>query len=229
MIHCDLHIHSKHSFDSLAAPEKIVDLALARGIQCIAVADHGNMAGSLEAQKYVQEKHLPMIVILAEEVKSGQGDILALNIKEPIPDHLPASEVLKRIKDQGGFSAAAHPFGLFCGFKENLLDYLGQFDAVEILNGSVFWGNGKAKEFAQKHGLPFTAGSDSHFANRFVGSVWLELPLEYSRALTAADVIATIKEKKVAAGGTPEPFLSKAIDHTFRSLAKLKSLLGKRQ
>jgi len=48
-----------------------------------------------------KKKHLPMIVILAEEVKSGQGDILALNIKEPIPDHLPGSEVLKRIKRPG--------------------------------------------------------------------------------------------------------------------------------
>ena len=229
MLKCDLHIHSKYSFDSLADPEKIVDLALARGLRCVAIADHGNMAGSREAQKYIQEKNLPIIAIPAEEVKSKQGDILALNIKEPIPDHLPAGETLKRIKGQNGLAVIAHPFGSFCGFKENLGNYLGQFDGVEILNSSVFSGNEKAEDFAQKHNLPFTAGSDAHFANRFVGSVWLELPLDWSPNLTPGQIIAAIKQKTGKTGGAFQPFLSKAIDHSFRSLAKLKILFGKNQ
>lgn len=224
MIKCDLHIHSKYSFDSLANPKKIVDLALSRGIQCVAIADHGNIKGSLDAQEYVKKNNLPMLVIISEEVKSKQGDILALNIKDPIPDHLPASEVLKKIKEQGGAGIIAHPFGLFCGFKENLENYLGRFDGVEILNASVFSGNKIAATFAKKHNLPFTAGSDAHFANRFVGKSWLELPLDYSPALTAAQVIAAIKQKTGNIAGNPEPFLSKALDHAFRSLAKLKAL-----
>ena len=224
MIKCDLHIHSKYSFDSLADPEKIADLALARGIQCIAVADHGNIKGSLEAAEYAKKKNLPILVIISEEVKSKQGDILALNIKEPIPDHLPAGETLKRIKDQNGLAIIAHPFGSFCGFKENLSNYFGQFDGVEILNGSVFSGNEEAEDFAQKHNLPFTAGSDAHFANRFVGTVWLELPLDWLPNLTPGQIIAAIKEKTGKTAGRSQPFLSKALDHSFRSLAKLKAL-----
>jgi len=202
MIKCDLHIHSKYSFDSLADP--------------------GNIKGPLEAREYAKKNNLPMLVIISEEVKSKQGDILALNVKDPIPDHLPAGEVLKIIKEQGGTSIIAHPFGLFCGFKENLENYLGRFDGVEILNASVFSGNKIAAAFAKKHNLPFTAGSDAHFANRFVGKSQLELPLDYSPALTAAQVIAAIKQKTGNIAGAPEPFLSKALDHTFRSLAKLK-------
>jgi len=224
MIKCDLHIHSKYSFDSLADPKKIVDLALARGIQCIAVADHGNIRGSLKAREYAQKNKLPILVIISEEVKSKQGDILALNIKEPIPDHLPADEVLERIKKQNGLAVIAHPFGSFCNFKNNLEDYLGQFDGVEISNASVFWGNKTAQIFAQKHNLPFTAGSDAHFANRFIGKTWLELPLDYSPNLTADEIINAIKQKTGKIAGAPEPFLSKAIDHAFRSLTKLKIL-----
>lgn len=227
MFKCDLHIHSKYSFDSLADPKKIVDLSLARGLRCVAIADHGNMAGAREAQKYIQEKNLPIIAIPAEEVKSKQGDILALNIKEPISDHLPADKVLREIKRQEGMSVIAHPFGKFCGFKENLSNYLGQFDGIEILNGSVFSGNQEAESFARKHRLPFTAGSDAHFANRFVGSVWLELPLDWSPNLTPDQIIAAIKEKKGVAAGNPQPLLSKAIDHSFRSLTKLKNIVKK--
>jgi len=73
--------------------------------------------------------------------------------------------------------------------------------------------------------LPFTAGSDAHFANRFVGTVWLELPLDWLPNLTPGQIIAAIKQKKGAAVGTPEPFISKALDHCFRSLTKLKALV----
>jgi len=225
MIKCDLHIHSKYSFDSLAAPKKIVDLAVKRNIQCIAIADHGNINGSVEAAEYAKSKDLPILIIVSEEVKSKSGDILALNIKKSIPDHLPADESIARIHEQGGLAVVAHPFGLWCDFKDNLENYLGQIDGCEILNASVFKGNETARSFAQKNGLPFTAGSDAHFANHFIGKTWLELPLNYSPGLTAGQVIAAIKEKKGAVGGKMASFIEKAIDHPFRSLTKLKTLI----
>lgn len=227
MIKCDLHIHSQYSFDSLSSPQRIVDLALSSSIQCVAIADHGNIKGSLEAKTYAKKNNLPILVIISEEIKSKQGDILALGLKEPIAEHLPAGEVFKRIKEQGAMSIIAHPFGLYCGFKGKLENYLGQFDGIEILNGSVFWGNKTAKSFARKYDLPFTAGSDAHFTNRFVGSVWLELPLDWSPDLTTQQVIVAIKQKTGTIAGATEPFPSKALDHSFRSLAKLKKLLSK--
>ncbi|MFA6375980.1 MAG: CehA/McbA family metallohydrolase [Candidatus Paceibacterota bacterium] len=228
MIKCDLHIHSKYSFDSLANPKKIVDLALRRGLQCIAIADHGNISGSLEAAAYARKNSLPILIIISEEVKSKSGDILGLNIKEPIPDHIPAQNAIDRIHAQGGIAVAAHPFGLWCGFTDNLEDYAKQIDGVEILNASVFAGNETAEIFAEKHNLAFTAGSDAHFTNHFIGKTWLELPLDYSPDLTAAQVISAIKQKKGAASGRQASFLQKAIDHPFRSLTKLKTLFIKK-
>jgi len=227
MIKCDLHIHSKYSFDSLADPKKIVCAALKRGLQCIAIADHGNNRGSLEAREYAQAGNLPILIIISEEVKSKSGDILALNIKNPIPDHITAGEAIKRIHNQGGLAVAAHPFGRWCGFNEPLEKYLGALDGVEILNASVFAGNTAARNFALKHGLAFTAGSDAHFANRFIGKAWLELPLDYSPALTPEAVIAEIRQRKGTVGGRQASFIDKAIDHPFRSLTKLKALVKK--
>jgi PHP domain. len=104
---------------------------------------------------------------------------------------------------------------------------LGAIDGIEILNASVFKGNDAAAAFAKKHGLAFTAGSDAHFANHFIAKVWLELPLDYSPRLTADQVINAIKQKKGAAGGKMAPFIEKALDHPFRTLAKLKALVKK--
>ena len=224
MIKCDLHIHSKYSFDSMADPKKIIDLALKRGLQCVAIADHGNINGSVEANNYAEDNNLPILIIISQEVKSKFGDILGLNIKESIPEHLVPKDAIARIHEQGGLAIIAHPFGLWCDFKDNLENYLDVIDGIEILNASVFKGNEIAKTFAQKHSLAFTAGSDAHFANRFIGKTWLELPLDYSASLTAAQVIAAIKEKKGMVGGGMASFIDKAIDHPFRSLTKLKAL-----
>jgi hypothetical protein len=212
----------------MANPRRIVDIALKRGMGCVAIADHGNINGSLEAVAYAKSNNLPILIIISQEVKSKSGDILGLNIKESIPEHLSPEESIRRIHDQGGLAIVAHPFGLWCGFKGNLENYLGQIDGIEILNASVFKGNETAKAFAQKHNLAFTAGSDAHFTNQFIAKTWLELPLDYSPNLTAAQVITAIKQKKGAAGGKTASFLEKATDHPFRSLTKLKTLFIKK-
>jgi len=111
---CDLHIHSRYSYDSATTPKDIIDTAIKRGIQCVAITDHNNMKGSGEAAEYA--RNLPIIVIPGEEVKSKEGDILALGIREAIPDKLPSHETIRRIHNQGGIAIIAHPFGSFCGF-----------------------------------------------------------------------------------------------------------------
>jgi len=218
---CDLHIHSCYSFDSLAKPKDIINTAVSRGLQCIAIADHGNMKGYFEAAKYSQL--FPLLIIPAEEVKSKQGDILALNIKTPIPDKLSALETIGRIKQQNGTVIIPHPFGSLCRFKYDLKKILNLIDGIEILNASVFWGNGKAADFAKENDLPFTVGSDAHFANQFIGKVWLDLPFDYSSAITADYVIRAIKSKIGKPSGHAANFCEAVLDHSRRSLTKLKA------
>jgi hypothetical protein len=169
------------------------------------------------------------LIIISQEVKSKSGDILALNIKESIPEHLCAKDSIDLIHQKGGLAIVAHPFGLWCNFKDDLSNYLDQIDGIEILNASVFSGNQTAREFAQKHNLAFTVGSDAHFTNHFIGKAWLELPLNYSPSLSSQQVIGSIKEKKGTACGHAANFFEKAIDHPFRTLAKLKIFFHQHQ
>jgi len=215
---CDLHIHSRYSWDSAANPKDIIDTAIKRGIQCVAIADHGNMEGSKIAREYAQGK--PILVILSEEVKSKQGDILALNIKTAIPDKLDAMKTISRIHGQGGIAIVAHPFGSLCGFNGDFEKAAAAADGIEVLNASVFWGNKKAFNAVRKLGLAFTAGSDAHFTN-FIGKVWLELPVEYKNTLTPEFVMEAIKSKIGMIGGKEGSFIEKAIDHPLRNLCKI--------
>jgi len=73
--------------------------------------------------------------------------------------------------------------------------------------------------------LAFTAGSDAHFTNQFIGKVWLELPLNYTPKLTVENIIAAIKQKRGTVGGKEALFWEKAIDHPMRSLTKIKGLV----
>jgi predicted metal-dependent phosphoesterase TrpH len=215
---CDFHIHSCYSYDSASRPKDIVDTAIKRGIQCVAVTDHGNMDGSVKAAEYAKGK--PILAILSEEVKSKQGDILALNIKEPIPNKLEASETIKRIHSQGGTAIIAHPFGSLCGFSGDLEKIMEEADGVETLNASVFWGNGKAMAFSKKHNCAYTVGSDAHFPN-FIGKAWLDLPIDYKETLTPEFVMEAVKSRIGTIQGKEGSFFEKAIDHPLRNLCKI--------
>jgi len=212
----DLHCHTCYSYDSTARPEEMVKAALQKGINCLAVTDHGEIKGAMEAIEYAKDS--PLLIIPGIEIKSKEGDILGLNIKEIIPNKLSAKETIKKIKEAGGLPIIPHPFGWFCGFKGDLKEILKEADGIEVLNASIFGpGNKKALEFAQKYNLPFTAGSDAHFPN-FVGQAFLEIP---GQNLSTEEVLEKIRNKEVKIGGQEANFFEKLLDHTKRNLAKI--------
>lgn len=215
---CDLHVHTGYSYDSSASPKEMIDVALEKGIDCLAITDHNEIEGALEAIEYAKGK--PILIIPGIEIKSKEGDILGLNVREIIPNQLSARETIKRIKELGGLAIIAHPFGWFCSFKGDLESLVSEVDGIEVLNASIFGpGNKIALDFAQKYNLAITAGSDAHFPN-FVGRCYLEIP---GQNLSIKEILEKIKNKKAKIGGKEATFLEKIIDHTKRNLAKLKS------
>ncbi len=63
MLKADLHIHTKYSFDCTVPLESIIDRCVKLGINCVAVADHGTIAGAVKMKEMA-----PFKVIVAEEI-----------------------------------------------------------------------------------------------------------------------------------------------------------------
>ena len=214
----DLHVHTSYSYDSNSLPKEIVDVAIERGIDCLAITDHGEIKGALEAVEYAKGKSI--LIIPGIEIKSKEGDILGLNIKKVIPNGLSDIETIKKTKEAGGIVIIPHPFGWFCGFRGDFKKIVDEIDGIEVLNASIFGsGNKKALAFAQKFNLPFTAGSDAHFPS-FVGKAFLEISGEN---LSIEEILEKIKNREGKIGGSEANFFEKIIDHSRRNFAKLKA------
>jgi predicted metal-dependent phosphoesterase TrpH len=213
---CDLHVHTYYSYDSTSLPKEIIEAAFKKGIDCLAITDHDKVKGVMEAEEYARDKAI--VIIPGIEIKSREGDILGLNIRDIIPSRLPALETMKRIKAKGGLVVIPHSFGWSCSFKKDLRDLLSEIDAIEVFNASLFGsGNKKALEFAKKYDMPFTAGSDAHFPN-FIGRAYLEIP---GKDLSLQDILEGIMEKSGKIGTEKISFLEKVIDHSRRNMAKV--------
>jgi predicted metal-dependent phosphoesterase TrpH len=215
---CDLHVHTSYSYDSTTPPEEMVEAAIKKGIDCLAITDHSEIKGALKAVKYTKGKSI--LIIPGIEIKSKEGDILGLNIEKIIPDGLSAKETIKKIKEVGGLAIIPHPFGWFCSFKGDLKEISKEIDGIEVLNISAFGpGNKKALASVQKFNLPFTVGSDAHSPN-LVGRAFLEIAGEN---LSIEEVLNQIKKGGVKIGGGEANFLEKLLEHTKRGLSKIQN------
>jgi predicted metal-dependent phosphoesterase TrpH len=109
------------------------------------------------------------LVIVGEEIMTTQGEILAAFVTEEVPPFLSPQETIRRLKNQGAFISVSHPFDKLRkgGWKEDdLLEILPYVDAIEVFNSRCMDPdfNRLAREFAEKHNIPGTVGSDAHAA-----------------------------------------------------------------
>lgn len=152
----DLHVHSKHSYDSFLDPEKIIKFAKKKGLSGLAITDHNTIRGGLETFKINKDENFRVVV--GEEIKTEYGDISALFINEEIRVRN-FEEVLDEIKSQGGLSVLVHPYRHY-KYPEKIIS---RVDLVEGFNArSRQEDNRKALQIALKHNKPICAGSDVH-------------------------------------------------------------------
>jgi len=175
MLKADFHVHTRYSLDCNTPLDRIIEYCLKRGINCIAIADHGTAEGALEIQ------HLaPFTVIVAEEVLTPHGEIMGMFLKETIPSGLSVEETIARIKAQDGLVCIPHPFD---GFRSSALDnktieeIIAQIDVMEVFNSrSPFLrSSARALAFARKYDIPQSAGSDAHTPHE-IGNAYVEMP-----------------------------------------------------
>jgi len=169
-----MHVHTRHSFDCLTDPARLLKSLAARGLDRICVTDH-NEIGTARA---LRQRH-PDLVIAGEEVKTAEGvDVIGLFIDEQIPKGMPARETCRRIHELGGIVYVPHPFAAGKGGGGRILSAIeDQVDAVEGFNARLHHPslNERAVAWAKARHLPLGAGSDAHTLAE-VGRAWVELP-----------------------------------------------------
>ena len=153
----------------------IIDRCLDKGINCIAITDHGTIEGALQMQEMA-----PFPVIVAEEILTPDGEIMGIFLKEGIASGLSVERVVSEIKAQGALLCLPHPFDPFRGFRLNRKDLeqlAAQINVLEVFNArSPFpWPATRAEDFAQRFNIPGTAGSDAHSLDE-IGSTYVEMP-----------------------------------------------------
>ncbi len=158
----EFHCHTIHSKDSLVRPADLVAACRRKGIGRVIISDHNSIEGALEAQAIA-----PELVIVGEEIMTTQGEILAAFVTQEIPAGLTPQETIRRLREQDAFISISHPFDYTRSGhwqEADLLEILPLVDAIETFNARCLLPsmNRKAAEFAERHGIPSTVGSDAH-------------------------------------------------------------------
>jgi predicted metal-dependent phosphoesterase TrpH len=214
MLRADFHLHTKYSMDSSSSLEDIIKRCQETGINCIAVTDHGAFEGALRMKEIA-----PFTIIPGEEILTPNGEVIGYFLKELIPSKQPIEAVIKAIRAQGGLVGLPHPFDTFRGLKnldnQQLEELAAQVDVVEVFNArSLLPGDSdRAREFAARHNLPATAGSDAH-SIREIGKTYVEMPpFDDPHSFLTSLSASSIQRRRAS------PFV-----HAYTMLAKVKNV-----
>jgi predicted metal-dependent phosphoesterase TrpH len=178
MLKVEFHCHTNASKDSLTHPRDLVAACRRKGIDRVIITDHNTIKGAHAAQALD-----PQLVIVGEEIMTTRGEILAAFVREEIPKGLSPAETIQRLKAQGAFISVSHPFDEWRegGWQEaHLLEILPDVDAIEVYNSRCMLPsfNRAARQFAERHNIAGTVGSDAHAAFELGRSLMLLHPFE---------------------------------------------------
>lgn len=172
--------------------ERVVARAKRRGLDALVYAPHFTRLPDIRARarRFSDEE---LLVVPAREVFAGsfheRRHVLALGLSEPVPDFISLEAAMAEFDRQDAAVLAPHPeFATVSLDAEDLADYRGTVDAIEIYNPKHLpRHNRRAGELARDTGLPPFGSSYAHLRGT-VGEVWttFEEPCWSEAALAAA-------------------------------------------
>ena len=137
--------------------------AHARGLTHLAITDHDRIDVALEARELAPAG---LTIIVGEEVKTRDGDLICVFLERAIPPGLSAVETIAAAREQDGLVGLPHPFDGMRGSilkDESMAHIVDSVDWVETHNARVIGkGNEQASELALERGLRGVAVSDAH-------------------------------------------------------------------
>ncbi len=192
-LRADFHSHSHYSRDSVISPQALVDNCVRKSINCIAVTDHNEIAGA-----FVIEKLAPFKVIIGEEVKTSEGELIGLFLKELVPRDMTPEDTIQAIHEQGGLVIVPHPYDIFrrSVIRTDALERIKErVDAIEGFNARNILSkhDQKARDLAIEVAKPMTLGTDSHSPWELGGAALemedFETPAEFLQALPGGRIV----------------------------------------
>jgi hypothetical protein len=222
-LRADFHSHSNYSRDSVINPQAFVDGCLRKGVDCIAVTDHNEIEGAFVIERLARGRAPGRLkVVIGEEVKTAEGEIIGLFLKELVPRGLSPEETIDAIHAQGGLAVIPHPYDVFRRSvltDEAIERVKTRVDAIEGFNcrNILSRHDQKARETAAAVDKPTTLGTDSHSPWELGGASLeiedFESPEELLRSLRGGRIV----------GGRSLPLV-----HWVSTYAKIRWRLGLR-
>ncbi|HJX61509.1 MAG TPA: PHP domain-containing protein [Dehalococcoidia bacterium] len=213
----DLHIHTALGDGMAELPELLDYVEQQTDLDVIAVTDHDDIRGGLQARELWARGRYRFQVVVGAEVTAIQGHVLALFVEEPVPSLRPVEEILEAVHRQGGLCVVPHPLAFLTrSIGQRTLERIAAteraqtqtrvagarpgdgvyFDGIELGNGTfpARMSAGKARWLnRERYHLAEVGGSDAHFL-KAVGSASTLFP-----GTTAEDLRRAILERRTSA------------------------------
>jgi predicted metal-dependent phosphoesterase TrpH len=175
-VRVDCHLHTALSGDAVTTIDQLAERVEQVHLDVVFITDHNVTAAAVAAA----ERGIGARVLVGEEIRTRDGDVIGLFLTERIPYVLPLDEVTGLIKAQGGLIYLPHPFDpgrSSLGTVAAELCAAGRADIIEVFNAKIEDQaiNRRAVELAARFGLPGGAGSDAHDPEG-IGAAYLEMP-----------------------------------------------------
>jgi hypothetical protein len=178
----DLHVHSRESGDAQAGLDRVAEVARARGLDFVHLAEHNTHSG-LQLLGAVQARHPALLLVPGQEYTTYAGHANAVGATRPVSPRVGEggwtfARAARAFAEQGAVLSINHPtFDLGgqcigCAWEHPVA--LGEVGAVEVGSGGLERVTGRlftesALAFwdalsAQGHHLAAVGGSDDHRA-----------------------------------------------------------------
>ena len=158
------------SGDSTTTPEELAAAIDAAGLDAVAITDHNTIAGALTL---AESGMLSCPVIVGEEVRTVDGDLIGLFLTDRVPAGLKPRDAATLIREQGGLVYVPHPAD---GARHSLnaaaiaeLAAADLLDVIEVLNAKC-----AGRYDGPTHGTGRAGASDAHVPAA-LGAAWTEV------------------------------------------------------